>query len=158
MIAGMKTGVDIQNYLPHRAPMLMVDLILDIDSNFVETTFLIKKDNIFIDNNIFIEAGLIENTAQTCSSIVGKKYFFEEDGTENENVNVLGFISAIKNLKIHLLPKVGDTIITKATLVSKFEGDDYTLCTMHCESLWGHKLLLECEINLFIQKIISIPQ
>jgi 3-hydroxymyristoyl/3-hydroxydecanoyl-(acyl carrier protein) dehydratase len=151
----MKIGVDIQNYLPHRAPMLMVDLILDINSNFVETTFLIKEDNIFVDNNIFVEAGLIENTAQTCSAIVGKKYFFEEDGTENENVNVIGFISALKNLKIHSLPKAGDTIITKANLVSKFIGDDYTLCTMSCESLLEDKILLECEINLFIQKTIS---
>jgi len=151
----MKVGVDIQNYLPHRAPMLMVDLILDINSNFVETTFLIKEDNIFVDNNIFVEAGLIENTAQTCSAIVGKKYFFEEDGTENENVNVIGFISALKNLKIHSLPKAGNTIITKANLVSKFIGDDYTLCTMSCESLLEDKILLECEINLFIQKTIS---
>lgn len=148
-------AVDIQNYLPHRAPLLMVDLILEIESDFVETIFLIKEDNIFVDKGVFIEAGLIENTAQTCSSIVGKKYFFEDDGTENENVNVLGFISAIKNLKIHELPKVGDNIITKANLVSKFSGDDYTLCTMSCESLLGEKKLLECEINLFIQKTIS---
>ena len=44
----VNTGVDIQNYLPHRAPLLMVDLILEIDANFVETIFLIKEDNIFI--------------------------------------------------------------------------------------------------------------
>ncbi|MDR7208583.1 ABC transporter permease [Flavobacterium piscis] len=151
----MNPAVDIQNYLPHRSPMLMVDLILEIESDFVETIFLIKEDNIFVDNNIFIEAGLIENTAQTCSSIVGKKYFFEDDGTENENVNVIGFISALKNLKIYMLPKVGDSIITKATLVSKFAGDNYTLCTMSCQSLLKDKILLECEINLFIQKTIS---
>lgn len=151
----MKTGIDIQNYLPHRAPMLMVDLILDIDSNFVETVFLIQEDNIFVENGVFTEAGLIENTAQTCSAIVGKKYFFDEDGTENENVNVIGFISALKNVKIHALPKMNDTITTKATLVSKFVGDDYTLCTMSCQSLLKDKILLECEINLFIQKTIS---
>ncbi|WP_163409572.1 ABC transporter permease [Flavobacterium ajazii] len=151
----METGVDIQNYLPHRAPMLMVDLILDIDANFVETEFLIREDNIFVHHGIFTEAGLIENTAQTCSSIVGKKYFFDENGTENENVNVIGFISAIKNLKINALPGIGETIITKATLVSKFVGDDYTLCTMSCQSLLEEKILLECEINLFIQKTIS---
>ncbi|TDP04113.1 ABC transporter permease [Flavobacterium sp. 245] len=151
----MKVGIDIQNYLPHRAPMLMVDLILEIDATSVETEFLIKEDNIFVDKNIFTEAGLIENTAQTCSSIVGKKYFFEEDGTENENVSVIGFISALKNVKIHTLPKVGDIITTKATLVSKFVGDDYTLCTMSCQSLLEDQILLECEINLFIQKTIS---
>jgi 3-hydroxymyristoyl/3-hydroxydecanoyl-(acyl carrier protein) dehydratase len=152
----LNTGVDIQNYLPHRAPMLMVDLILDIDANFVETIFLIKEDNIFVQNNVFIEAGLIENTAQTCSSIVGKKYFFDENGAENENVNVIGFISALKNVKIHSLPKVGETIITKADLVSKFVGDDYTLCTMSCQSSVEDQILLECEINLFIQKTVSV--
>lgn len=138
--------------------MLMVDLILNIDSTSVETVFLIEKDNIFVDNEVFIEAGLIENTAQTCSAIVGKKYFFDDNGIENENVNVIGFISALKSVKIHALPKVGDTIITKAILVSKFTTDDYTLCTMSCKSLLGEKILLECEINLFIQKTISVPE
>ncbi|WP_253787848.1 ABC transporter permease [Flavobacterium sp. HSC-32F16] len=133
----------------------MVDLILEIDANFVETIFLIKEDNIFVQDTVFIEAGLIENTAQTCSSIVGKKYFFDENGAENENVNVIGFISALKNVKIHSLPKVGDTIITKANLVSKFAGDDYTLCTMSCQSSVEDQILLECEINLFIQKTVS---
>lgn len=151
----MKTAIDIQNYLPHRAPMLMVDLILNIDAEFVETTFLIKSDNIFVDNGVFIEAGLIENTAQTCSSIVGKKYFFDENGTENENVNVIGFISALKKVTVYNLPKVGDSITTRANLVSKFVSDDYTLCTMSCTSLVDETLLIECEINLFIQKTIS---
>lgn len=149
------TAIDIQNYLPHRAPLLMVDLILNIDANSVETTFLIKKDNVFVDNDVFIEAGLIENTAQTCSSIVGKKYFVDDNGMENDNVNVIGFISALKSVKIHALPKVGDTIVTKADLVSKFVTDDYTLCTMSCTSILEEQLLLECEINLFIQKTIS---
>ncbi|KFF07352.1 ABC transporter permease [Flavobacterium reichenbachii] len=152
----MDAEIDIQNYLPHRAPLLMVDLILNIDANFVETTFLIKEDNVFVDKDTFIEAGLIENTAQTCSSIVGKKYFFNENGTENDNVNVIGFISAIKNLQIYLLPKVGDTIKTRANLVTKFDGGDYTLCTMSCQSSLGEQMLSECEINLFIQKSIPV--
>ena len=69
--------------------------LLEYSENHLISEFVIKEDNIFVQDNVFIEAGLIENTAQTCSSIVGKKYFFEEDGTENENVNVIGFISAI---------------------------------------------------------------
>ncbi|MBP4137336.1 ABC transporter permease [Flavobacterium geliluteum] len=154
----MSTTIDIQNYLPHRAPLLMVDLILSLDAHSVDTTFLIKEDNIFVDNGVFIEAGLIENTAQTCSSIVGQKYFVDEEGDVDENASVIGFISALKNVKIHALPKVGDTIKTKSTLVSKFVGDDYTLCTMSCQSLLEEKILLECEINLFIQKTISVAQ
>lgn len=150
----MDTSVDIRNYLPHREPMLMVDLILTIDALSVETIFSIKEDNIFVDKNTFIEAGLIENVAQTCSSIVAQKYFAKTD--EEENVSVIGFISTLKNLKIYQLPKVNNSIITRATLVSKFVGDDYTLCTMNCESFHGEVQLIECEINLFIQKTNSL--
>jgi predicted hotdog family 3-hydroxylacyl-ACP dehydratase len=144
--------VDIKRYLPHRAPMLMVDLILKMDNEKVETIFEIKADNIFIQNNFFIEAGLIENMAQTCSSIVAKDYLVDENNHEIDGVDVIGFISAIKTLKIHLLPKVGDVIITKASLVSKFVSDTYCLCTISCKTFSEDVVLLEGEINLYIQE------
>ena len=144
--------VDIKRYLPHREPMLMVDLIVKMDNENAETIFEIKQDNIFIQNNFFIEAGLIENMAQTCSSIVAKDYLIDENNHEIEGVDVVGFISAIKTLKIHLLPKVGDVIITKASLVSKFVSDTYCLCTISCKTFSEDKLLLEGEINLYIQE------
>jgi len=152
---GMDTLINIKNYLPHRAPMLMVDFILTIDDEKVETVFEIKEDNIFIENNTFVESGLIENAAQTCSSIVAKDYFVDENNQDKEDVDVVGFISAIKTLKIHKLPKTGSTIITKATLVSKFITDHYSLCTMNCQTFHEEELLLEGEINLFIQENIS---
>ena len=148
----MDTTIDIKNYLPHRSPMLMVDMILIMDDEKVETIFEIKQDNIFIQNNTFIEAGLIENAAQTCSSIVAKDYFVDENNQDRSDVDVVGFISAIKSLKIHKLPKVGNTIKTISTLVSKFVTDDYSLCTMFCQTFNNEELLLEGEINLFIQE------
>jgi 3-hydroxymyristoyl/3-hydroxydecanoyl-(acyl carrier protein) dehydratase len=144
--------VDIKRYLPHRTPMLMVDLILKMDDENVETIFEISDNNIFIENNFFIEAGLIENMAQTCSSIVAKDYLVDEYNQDIEGVDVVGFISAIKTLKIHILPKVGDTIIAKASLVSKFVTDSYSLCTMSCETFSKGELILEGEINLYIQE------
>ena len=148
----MDTTIDIKNYLPHRKPFLMVDMILIMDEEKVETIFEIKADNIFIQNNTFIEAGLIENAAQTCSSIVAKDYFVDENNEDKSGVDVVGFISAIKSLKIHKLPEVGSTIKTISTLVSKFVTDDYSLCTMSCQTFNNEELLLEGEINLFIQE------
>ena len=148
----MDTTIDIKNYLPHRKPMLMVDMILIMDDEKVETIFEIKADNIFIQNNTFIEAGLIENAAQTCSSIVAKDYFVDENNEDKSGVDVVGFISAIKSLKINKLPEVGSTIKTISTLVSKFVTDDYSLCTMNCQTFNNEELLLEGEINLFIQE------
>jgi 3-hydroxymyristoyl/3-hydroxydecanoyl-(acyl carrier protein) dehydratase len=144
--------VDIKRYLPHRTPMLMVDLILKLDDENVDTIFEIKEGNMFIQNNFFIEAGLIENMAQTCSSIVAKDYLVDENNQDIVGVDVVGFISAIKTLKIHVLPKVGDSIIAKASLVSKFVTDTYSLCTMSCSTFSGDELLLEGEINLYIQE------
>lgn len=148
----MDTPIDIKNYLPHRKPMLMVDLILTMDSEKVVTVFNIQEDNIFIQNHIFTEAGLIENAAQTCSSIVAKDYFVDENNQDKEDVDVIGFISALKTLKIYGLPKVGTTITTLATLASKFITESYTLCTMNCQTFDKKELLLEGEINLFIQE------
>jgi predicted hotdog family 3-hydroxylacyl-ACP dehydratase len=151
----MDTAIDIKNYLPHQAPMLMVDKFICIDSQYVETIFEIKNDNIFVQNNIFLEAGLIENAAQTCSSIVAQSYFIDENNQEIKDVVVIGFISTIKSIKIHNLPKVGDSLTTKAVLLSKFITDDYSLCTLSCETFNEDKLLLEGEINLFLQENIS---
>ncbi len=144
--------INIKRYLPHRAPMLMVDLIITMNSQKAETTFEIKEDNIFIQNATFMEAGLIENMAQTCSSIVAKDYLVDENNHEIDGVDVVGFISAIKTLKIHSLPKVGDVIITKALLVSKFVSDTYCLCSISCKTFCEDALLLEGEINLYIQE------
>lgn len=154
----MDTSIDIKKYLPHRAPMLMVDMILIMDDEIVETVFEIKENNIFLADNIFTEAGLIENMAQTCSSIIAKDYFIDENNQEREGVDVVGFISAIKTLKLYSLPKVGSNLFTKATLMSKFITDDYSLCTMNCKTFSNDELLLEGEINLFIQDNLKVPQ
>jgi 3-hydroxymyristoyl/3-hydroxydecanoyl-(acyl carrier protein) dehydratase len=148
----MDSSIDIKNYLPHKAPMLMVDKFVDIDNQKVETIFEIKEDTIFVQNNIFIEAGLIENAAQTCSSIVAQRYFIDENNQEIHDVEVIGFISTIKSIKIYSLPKVGDILTTKAVLLSKFITDDYSLCTLSCHTFNNEKLILEGEINLFLQE------
>ena len=136
--------------------MLMVDMIVAMDNEMVETVFTLKEDNIFLQNNIFVEAGLIENAAQTCSSIVAKGFYVDENNQDKEDVDVVGFISAIKTLKIHALPVLKSTINTTATLVSTFVTDDYTLCTMSCKTFCKEELLLEGEINLFIQEVKAV--
>ena len=148
----MDCAIDIKHYLPHRPPMLMVDMIHRMDEQVVETSFEIKPDNIFAAGGVFAEAGLIENAAQTCSSIVAKGYFVDEHNQDKPDVDVIGFISAIKSMKVHALPKTGSTITTKAVLVSKFVTETYSLCTMDCKTFDGEILLLDGEINLFIQE------
>ncbi len=146
-------AIDINHFLPHRAPMLMVDVLQEITSNSVTSTFKIKQNNVFVENETFSEIGLIENAAQTCSSIVGQTFFLNSNNEVKENVKVVGFISGIKKATIFTLPKVNETIQTIASLVSRFDTDDYSICTMKCETYQENTLLLESEINLFIQEV-----
>ena len=145
-------SLDISKFLPHRAPFLMVDNVLSIDDEHVTTSFRIKEDCIFNNEEVFNEVGLIENAAQTCSSIVGKS-FFGEDDLEGTGNSLIGFISTIKKVVIHSCPTIGQTIITNAKLKSRFDSDDYSICILDCSISVENKELLSCEINLFIQEV-----
>lgn len=147
----MTDAINIHNFLPHRSPMLMVDMVRELTANNVKTDFVITDDNIFCENGFFSEFGLIENAAQTCSTIVAKSYF-ENDDYENKNQkNVIGFISSIKSIKLFALPETGQKIETTSTLLSRFETELYNTCTMSCKTYRNHELLMECELNLFIK-------
>lgn len=136
-------------FLPHRAPMLMVTHIVDLDDHSVTTEFDIESDNIFLQPDGFFGApGLVENAAQTCASIVARTYFSEQESQKR----VIGFISAIKTLDILELPKVGSRIVTKAKLVSNFAGEGYFLSTMDCETFCRQTPLLKGRLNLYIQE------
>ncbi|WP_294232410.1 ABC transporter permease [uncultured Chryseobacterium sp.] len=139
--------INIHNFLPHREPMLMTDYILELTKEKVITSFTIKEDNIFVDKGVFVEAGLIENSAQTCSSILGQSFFENPEA----DTKVIGFITNIKKIEIFSLPKAGSTIISKASLISQFEN----ICHIFCETFLEDELLIRCEINLFIQEIAS---
>lgn len=144
--------IEIQNYLPHRTPMLMVDIITSINTDSVATRFQIKQDNIFVENEVLCEAGLMENAAQTCSAIVGQTFFFDENHQERKNVNVLGFISAMKKVEILGLPMVEDTLFTEGKLISRMDGDDFSICLIEVTSHTATQVVLKAEVNLFLQK------
>lgn len=149
----LKQNADVRKYLPHREPMLMVDKHLELTDSLVRTQFLIKESNIFVNKHLFVESGLIENIAQTCSIIVGSSYFSENDEVGENDSDVIGFISGIKNINIHQLPKVNDVLLSSAILISRFDGNGFSICTMTGEIYSNNVLLLNCELNLFIKKI-----
>lgn len=144
--------IDILNFLPHRPPFLFLDKILILNDEEVSVSFVIKEDNLFVDNNYFNEMGLVENAAQTCSSIVGKSYF-DDDDTEGSGAKLIGFISTVKKVTAFSCPKVGSTIISKAKLTSRLDTDSYSMCTLECNTFEGATLLLSCEMNLIIKDL-----
>ncbi len=146
------SNIDVSNFLPHREPMLMVTSVLEIDDNSVATQFHITENCIFLKDGKLSESGLIENAAQAASGVVGQSFFDKNDldGTGNK---LVGYISAIKKVEIFQLPNVGETIITKAKLLSRFDTGEVTLCSLEAETFLGEKLIVSSTMNFLIHEV-----
>jgi len=143
--------IPIHDFLPHRAPMLMVDYIAEISQKHVVCHFDITDDCIFVADGVLQELGLIEHMAQTCSSIVGQN-FYSPDYNPEVDQRIIGFISGIKKIEIQTLPSVGNYIRTHADLSSQFQGDNYSICTMVVRATVADMTIAVAEINLFLQE------
>ena len=133
---------NIEDYIPHRFPFVMIDNLLNVSAERFESDFFIDKNNILVQNNIFQEAGLMENIAQTCAASFG--YL---DRAENENPKI-GFIGAISRLIVHELPSVNLKINTIVTPTHQL-GNIYMVLGQNF--LDGH-LLMECEMKIVISE------
>ncbi|MEJ7587131.1 MAG: 3-hydroxyacyl-ACP dehydratase [Ferruginibacter sp.] len=101
---------NIELLIPQREPFVMIDELLSFDDQTTRSSFLIKKDNIFVENERFGEPGLLENIAQTAAARAG--YISR---ISNQLVEI-GYIGAVKNLVIHSLPSVHDKLVTEITV------------------------------------------
>lgn len=145
--------IPIHEFLPHRAPMLMVDYIVEISQWHVICEYTIAQDDVFLVEGFLQEVGLIEHMAQTCSSIVGQNYY-NEDYNPEVDARVIGFISGIRSVNISDLPQLGQCLRTTAKLESQFEGSGYTICNMLVEAYVEENKFADAEINLFIKERI----
>jgi len=144
--------IDIKKFLPHRPPFLLVTDMPFIDDESVITEFEITNDCIFVSANRLSESGIIENAAQTSSAIVGQSYYQIDDFEATSN-KLIGYISAIKKAVVHQLPKVGETLISKAKLVSRYDSDELSICTIDCSSFRNDDLIVDCTLNFLIHEI-----
>lgn len=146
------SSIDISNFLPHREPMLMVSSVLEISDETMTTQFYISSSCVFLKNGTLSEPGLIENAAQAASGVVGQS-FFKKDDFEGDGNKLVGYISSIKKIEIFQLPKVGNTIITRARLISRFDTGVATLCSLSAETFLEEKLIVSSTMNFLIHEV-----
>ena len=125
----------ITDYIPQRPPMVMIDELIEADGESAVSSFHILPSTIFITDGKFSEAGLVENIAQTAAVMLG-----HQCALKNIPVSI-GFIAAVKDLKINFVPEINSVIQTKVRITNtvmnvtiiegKVEQLNNTLCT--CE-------------------------
>jgi len=127
--------------LPQKPPMVMVDRIIQVNGKTTITAFLVKDDNVFLEDGFLREPGLIENIAQSAAAgITAAAGNIEEEPK-------LGFIGAIRELKINSLPGAGDEIITTVTVTHEILNAKVVEGKI---SLNGEQIA-ECELRIFLE-------
>lgn len=132
----------ITEYIPQKAPIVLIDSIGFCEGDTIKTTFKIEAAHVFVKNGCLQEPGIIENIAQTAAAKAG--YEVKKNGQEP----LLGFIGAIKDLKIFDLPKVGETLETTVLVKMEVMGITVIFGTSECHG----KKIAECEMKIVIQK------
>lgn len=110
-------GIDIHELLPQQEPFVMISSLVRFDMQTTVTETIVSADNLFVEDGVFTAPGIVENIAQTCAARIGyvNKYILKK-GIQ------LGFIGAIRDLKVKDLPKVGDTITTTISVIDSVFG------------------------------------
>lgn len=126
--------------IPQKPPMVMVDRLVEIVDKTTVTAFMIREDNVFCENGLFREPGLIENMAQTAAAGVGAK-------PGNAGVKApVGFIGGLRNLKIEGCPKTGEEIITRVTVLHEV----FEATIVKGEIFLDDRLIAACELKIFL--------
>lgn len=131
----------VTQYIPQRAPIVMIDVLKNADEEHATTSLVVMDDNIFVENGVLKEPGLIENIAQTAAAQVG--YLSKQNNTPVP----LGYIAAIRHLEISKLPEVGSTILT--TIIRKNQIMDIILIEGTTSLL--NEVICKCEMRVFIK-------
>ena len=110
-------GINIHELLPQQEPFVMISSLVRFDKQTTVTETIVSADNMFVEDGVFTAPGIVENIAQTCAARIGyvNKYILKK-GIQ------LGFIGAIRDLKVKDLPKVGDTITTTISVIDSVFG------------------------------------
>lgn len=132
----------ITDYIPHRAPFVMVDNLASATRERFESDFTVTNDNVLVQDGFFQETGLIEHIAQTCAASFG--YLDREEGGEPK----IGFIGAVSKVLVTELPPVGATIRTVVTPLHQL-GNIYLV---KGESFLDGRILLGCELKIVVRE------
>lgn len=131
--------IDIRTIIPQQASFVMVDRLVHFDNIFTKTEFEIRPGNLFLEEGKFLEAGLIENIAQTCAARMG----YINTVILKDKVR-LGFIGAMKSLVIHKLPGVYSLLETTVEVVNEV----FNITLVNATTLCNGEVLVTCEMKI----------
>jgi predicted hotdog family 3-hydroxylacyl-ACP dehydratase len=110
----LNPDMNVRELLPQQGRFVMIDRLRHLDETAAVSSMTVKGDNIFVDGDVFSEAGIIENIAQTAAARMGYigKYI-------NRGEVKIGYIGEIKNFVIERCPRTGEELTTSVEIAGE---------------------------------------
>lgn len=106
----------VASLIPQKFPFIMVDTLYSYSETELVSGFKVQKDTIFLENEFFVETGIIEHMAQSVALHTGYQFFLRNEPAPT------GYIGSISKLEINKLPKLHEEIKTIVSIVQEFAG------------------------------------
>ena len=135
-------GERIKELIPQRFPIMMVDTLYEADETDCMTGLTISADNMFCQEGLFIEPGMIEHIAQSASAFAGVKAKMKNEPTP------VGYIGEVKKFKLVSTPKAGDVLTTSIHTVSEVQN----VSLIKAETKVGDCVVASCQMKIFIRE------
>jgi len=129
----MRSGNNIEDFIPQRPPFVFIDTIDEVTDSTACTRFTIPETCPLVSEGLLPLSGLMENAAQTCAARSGNK---------------IGFIGAVKHMQVTRLPRVGETLTTRAQVVQEV----LNICLMDVTTSIGDELIATTTLKIAIME------
>jgi len=141
-MSNLVSAEKITDYIPQRAPFVMVGDLLKRENNQAISQFYIGENNILVKDGEFTVSGLLENIAQTAAANAGYDCYLK-------NIPVpLGFIGAISKVSVQALPKAESRVETKIEVLQEIFG----ITLIKGEVTQNNQPIISCQMKIMIQK------
>ena len=135
-------GEELYRLIPQRNPIVMVDTFFCADEESAETGFHVQSGNLFCEEGVLREPGLIEHVAQSAAAFAGYAPY------KKGELPKLGFIGEVKKFKIVRLPGIGEFLHTRLRVLGEAGG--VTLISAETKS--DEEVLATCQMKIFIKE------
>ena len=133
----------ITELIPQREPIVMVDEFLGMaEHNVSRSQLAVRADNIFVDNGVMDECGVIEHIAQSAAARIG--FICREAG----KMVPLGYIGSVNDFHMFSHPRVNDTIVTKIEIIQ--EVFNISLIEAHC--CVDDRCIATCRMKIYLEQ------
>lgn len=132
--------IGIENIIPQRAPMVMIDALEQWDDEGASSVFTIREEGMFVDEGKLQASGLVENIAQTAAARSG--YLAYQAGRDPD----IGYIGGISRLEVRFLPSTGTQIKTRIRILHQVLNATIVEGTVTSDG----QVAATCELKIFL--------